>query len=99
MIDVKDAVRIATATFANLMESFAPSEIVLEEVESTDDEKAWRVTLSALLPESKELSNTSPIAAAMASWGPTKRRVYKVLTIDAETGNMKSMKIRSPRTD
>jgi len=93
VIDVKQAVATATSYLGNLMGG-AAKDIVLEEVELSDDERFWLVTLSALLPEPANTENeaTSAIARAL---GHQLRRVYRVFKINADTGVVRSMKMRS----
>jgi hypothetical protein len=95
MIDVKEAVKTASAYFLDLMAANQPSDLLLEEVELAEDEKIWNVTLSALLPEPKDelASHFNSLAAALGQI-PTRRRVYKLFRIDTESGKVKSMKIR-----
>jgi hypothetical protein len=102
MIDAKQAVAIAMTYFRSLFNadilSDILSDILLEEVELSDDEKAWTVTLSALLPVSKdELNETAltAIAEALAT-REQRRRVYKVFKINSEKARVQSMKIRQP---
>ena len=96
MIDVKQAVAAATTYFRTLYNTDALSDILLEEVELTDDERLWIVTLSALLPASNEELNETVSNALATSLGGNRqhRRVYKVFTVSAENGRVRSMKIR-----
>ena len=97
MIDVKQAVAAATTYFRTLYNTDALSDILLEEVELTDDERLWIVTLSTLLPASKEELNETATSNALATaLGVNRqhRRVYKVFTVSAENGRVRSMKIR-----
>jgi len=95
MIDMKQAVNVAMTFLVDLMDTTKVSEILLEEVESNDDERLWSVTLSALLPESQDGPKPSPLALAMGNAPSNRRRIYKVFTIDADTGKLKSMRMRS----
>lgn len=76
MIDVKLAVNNVVAFLKHLPAATVIDER-LEEVELTDDEKHWLITLSY-----RDSHLTS-------------ERSYKKFTIDAETGEVQSMKIRS----
>jgi hypothetical protein len=80
MLDVKEAAQRASEYFANLYADRDVSNIQLEEVELSDDGKYWLITLS--YPDH---------AAFLTSF----KRKYKVFTIDAATGEVKSMKIRT----
>lgn len=94
IIDVKQAVDSATAYFSKLM---PVEDVRLEEVEISDDERFWYVTLSALVrppnatqPGPSEAS-TSHLAGLFKG---DRERVYKVFTVDSVTGAVRSMKIR-----
>jgi hypothetical protein len=91
MIDVKQAVSISTQYFLNLVGAESVSDVLLEEVEPSDDERFWYVTLSAALPAPKDGINA--IAAALGN--SPRRRVYKVFKVDAGTGTVRSMKMRT----
>ena len=95
MTDVKQAVAIAMTYFRTLMDDKGLSDILLEEVELSDDERYWNVTLSALLPASNEepVYEFNSIAQALGQQ-PQRRRVYKVFKINAERATVQSMKIR-----
>ena len=54
----------------------------LEEVELSDDEKYWFITLSYPLPSPVPLLNLPP------------KKDYKIFKIDSKTGQVRSMKIR-----
>lgn len=100
MIDVKLAVAEAILYFRDLMGADRVSDILLEEVSPSADERFWEVTLSALLPESKDATpeRTISLAEALGSAAlrlPARRRIYKVFEIDAGTGKVRSMKMRS----
>jgi len=82
MIDVKQAAQLASQYFAGLYEGQTASGAQLEEVEIAEDGKYWLITLSYPLTEVTGLLNFN-----------YKRR-YKVFKIDAETGEILSMKIR-----
>ena len=87
MIDAKEAARIAIEYVRALYESDEIPQLVLEEVELAKDGKFWLVTVSFLRPVAR-----SPIEAMTGQHGPT---AYKVLEVDAETGQLHSMKMRT----
>jgi hypothetical protein len=93
IVDVKYAVDRATAYFSKLM---APTDIRLEEVEISDGDRFWLVTLSALVPAQKaaNIDGQIPLSALATIFKPDTERVYKVFTVDASTGDVRSMKIR-----
>ncbi len=88
MIDAKEAARIA---FEYVQEVYKADEIPhlsLEEVELSSEGDFWFVTVSFLRPVSK-----SPIEAMTT--GQLGTATYKVLKIQAEGGQVHSMKIRT----
>lgn len=92
MIDVKQAVKIAAEYFTGVMGEKA-FDLTLEEVELSEDEKWWRVTLSAEIPISPPPSDL-PGANALSIFRREYRRVYKLFVINAQTGAVRSMKMR-----
>lgn len=83
MIDVKQAVQIAKAKAAEMLEETSPN---LEEIERDfyKDRDVWSITLS--LPHAKIAS-----ISHLASPGQ-----YKRFLIDTETGELVAMKLREP---
>ncbi len=81
MIDVKQAAQIALNYFSELNPGKLQN-LALEEVELTDDEENWLVTLGYNLPTVNIFGN-----------GSTERE-YKVFRIDAKGGKVASMKIK-----
>jgi hypothetical protein len=79
MLDVKQAVDIASQYLIALFADKAISNIQLEEVELSEDEKHWLITLS--FTESQQIL-----------FPP--RKSYKLFKINADTGQVQSMKIR-----
>lgn len=80
MIDAKEAVRIAIDYYKDVCgESF--SGLQLEELDMTEHEDHWLVTLSYV---------ENPLAALMGE----PKRSYKIFKISRETGQVVSMKIR-----
>ncbi len=79
MIDVKQAVDIASQYLISLFADKNPSNIQLEEVELSEDEKHWFITLSF---------------TEMVLFIVQPRKSYKLFKINADTGQVQSMKIR-----
>lgn len=77
MIAVKKAIDLSRIYLIDSL-SLTSSEIEVEEVELSDDEEYWLITLS--------------FVRAMVVYNDD--RIYKILKINSETGNVKSMKIR-----
>ena len=91
MIDVKEAVRTAANYLADLFAEEDISDIRLEEVELSEDNQTWNVTLSFLR---KVRVRGAPAEALSAGLGPQMDRDFKVLTVRAEDGVVTSVKIR-----
>lgn len=85
IIDVKQAAGLASQYVNNLYAEQMPSPTQLEEVELTEDGKYWLITVS-FVPRA-----STPIEQALS----TPKRVYKLFKINAQTGQMVSMKIRT----
>lgn len=85
-IDVKTAVEVAMAYFTNLYGSLY-TDLALEEVEKVDRRgtNKWLVTLG-YLP-----ARRSAMAGVFTAAGSP--RQYKLITVDAETGEAESMKV------
>ena len=91
MIDVKHAVQVAYDFIRQLPEFGYADPITLEEVELTDDERYWLITLG--LYRSALPITTGPLeifAGALSK----REREYKIVKIHADSGKVQSMKIR-----
>lgn len=86
MIDAKESVRIAMEAMGELYGGEQTPQLMLEEVELSEDGRSWQVTLSFFRPIQK--------SAIEAMTGQPGVPVYKVLAIDAESGQVHSMKVR-----
>ena len=94
MIDVKTAVKNAMEYVAEI---FGPDEVIdvrLEEVERSEDGRFWFVTVGF------DWKYKSPLTAYEHSQpifrkDPTRRREFKRVKIDANTGEVESVTIRS----
>ena len=60
----------------------------VEEVELTDDDQYWLVTLSFILPEEERTASGGAFKFGR------RQRNYKVFKIDRKSGEVRSMKIR-----
>jgi hypothetical protein len=85
VIDAKQAVKIARQYFQELFADQPLVNIQLEEVERTDEGKFWRVTIGF---DRQGPGDLRTILGQVP-------RYYKVVTIDAITGEAESVKIRS----
>ena len=81
MIDAKEAVRIANEYFSSMYEGGPLAEILLEEVELSEEGDAWLVTIGF---------DWQPTSGT-ASLGPGERK-YKLMRLEVETGRLVSMK-------
>ena len=84
MIGVKEAVNKAIDFVQDLYGDTAAA-LSLEEVELTDDGRYWLITVGFVRPQ---LDNPLRVFAGGAA------RAYKVIKVDAQTGEPLSMKIR-----
>lgn len=64
----------------------------LEEVELSDDGKNWFITVS-FIRQLPAMSVAEKISMINSGINPSERD-YKLITVDAETGEVRSMKIR-----
>jgi hypothetical protein len=87
-VDVKQAVAAAISAVQNLFAGQDIRDLLLEEVEKSEDDRHWRVTISF----ARLIEGGNALRTALA--GPEYNRFYKVIELDAVTGNLVSMKIR-----
>jgi hypothetical protein len=92
-ITLKAAAQIAADYFYQLYPQFQrpAANVMLEEVEEIDDGANWLITIGYDL----ERRGSTSLAGALAFGQPPFSRQYKVIKIDAKTGRVVSMKIRS----
>lgn len=91
MISIQDAVK-AARDFAEVLYSEGElKQLRVEEIESSEDGKHWLVTLGWVEPATRQIGGFAGLTNATIEPLP---RVYKVFTIDAETGRVLSMKMR-----
>lgn len=91
IIDVKEATHIAIETAKKIFEGQQLLDLALEEVELTEDERYWLITLGFSL-ETTVQAGTSIFGASII---PEYTRKYKLFKIDTKTGEVHSMKIRA----
>ena len=91
-VDVKEAVRKSGAYFRKLYPEIATGgNLMLEEVEESEDGSYWLVTLGYDIRR-----HAYPLSGNLKDvFGPQVVRHYKVFKVDAKTGRILSMKIRS----
>ena len=92
MIDVKQAVQAATQYARDLFADQELRHLRVEEVELTEDRSIWNITLGWVEPAIRTRPSLVP---SYADGGVVKLpRVYKVFDVDAESGEVRAMKIR-----
>jgi hypothetical protein len=84
MIPVKEAVKRAMVFLAELQEANPPEDVTIEEVELSNDGLFWLITIS-FFPSGSSI-------AALTGKKPFKQ--YKIFRVDAESGEVISMKMR-----
>lgn len=89
-IDVKQAVLNAMNFVKDLYEGQKTENLLLEEVEFSDNQNQWLVTIGFSIPKQDD----SVTAALMLRPSHSTERYYKVIHIDAESGKALSMKMR-----
>lgn len=86
MVNVNEAIESAE-TFTKKVIDNPLTNIAVEEVELSEDEKTWLITLGWDEPMKGVTSS-----ALKSVIGP--ERIYKVFYVDIETGNVNKMKLR-----
>lgn len=96
MIDKKQAIRNAKDDLIENYEGSDIRDVLLEEVELSDDEKLWKITLGFSSPVSDAASNLTKMQRGLIQAGvllPKFDRIFKIFLIDSDNGRVKSMKI------
>ena len=86
MIEIKDAARAALENLPQLIGESELQDLMLDEIELSEDGKAWLATCSFVMA-----GQGSPIEMMT---GGKEHRVSKVVRIDAESGTVEAMKNR-----
>lgn len=91
-IDVKTAVIAANDYLQDVKDlmKIQLESLRLEEVELSEDQREWLITLGFDVPV-----KTNSLANFMAGTNSIHQREYKLFKVDSETGEVKSMKIRT----
>ena len=87
MITVKEAIQAAMQFVAETFGEGTLASLRLEEVEPSPDDACWYITVSLVRG-----MGAGAMAAALGV--DSKARDYKTVTVDAQTGTVKSVKIR-----
>jgi hypothetical protein len=93
MIDVEQAVEIAVKYCGKLFGHLA-NEFRLEEVELSSDDKHWLITIG--FSEPVPLQPETVTEALQGMMRQRRERKYKIVDVDAESGKVRAVKIRSP---
>lgn len=90
LVGLKDAAGIALEYFLDLYPEFrrTAANVMLEEVEEIDDAANWLITIGYDM-------DRRLVRPTIAFGPPPPERHYKVIKVDAQTGRVISMKIRS----
>ena len=91
MIDLKSAVRIASEELGSLYPPEVLRDVLLEEVEKSDDGRFWLVTLGFTRPLPQ--IGVSDVFKALTA--KDVKREYKIFEIDGDTGTLRSMRMRT----
>ena len=91
MIDAKQAVKKALEYLNEMYDANELKDVMLEEVELSDDDKYWNVIIGFAR---RQVSTAEGPMASLV--GPTEqyKREFKIFTIDANKGIVRSMKIK-----
>lgn len=91
-IDVRAAVTAANRYLQDVNDliKIQPESLRLEEVELSEDQREWLITLGFDVP-----IRTNSWANLVPETNSIYQREYKLFKVDSETGEVKSMKIRS----
>ena len=90
-IDAKRAVAIAMKYFIELFPDMARASVLLEELEGSDDEDYWFVTIGF---DSQRPVHAAPGKAVEAFFAARPRK-YKTFKVSTSSGKVTSMKIRT----
>lgn len=96
IIDMQGAVGIAEKSFETLLGKEPHWLLSLEEVELTDDDRYWHVTLGYSTLPPPMPGQESDSAPSLPDWlkhaRPKMNRRFKVFTIDAADGTVRALK-------
>jgi len=87
MITVKEAVKAAMTSVADVFSGQSPIGLRVEEVDCSEDDTTWHVTVSFV-------PGALPGAAAASMGFSSEGREYKTVTLRASDGKVQSLKIR-----
>jgi hypothetical protein len=91
MVDVKQAVSKAMDYLRDMYQIDQFKDVMLEEVDLSEDNKYWNVTIG--FTHRQESTSGGPMATLIGQSTEFKRE-YRVFQIDAEGGDLRSMRSR-----
>jgi hypothetical protein len=91
MVDVKEAVGKAMEYLKDMYQIDQFKDVLLEEVDLSEDNKFWNVTIGFTRPQ--ESTSGGPMATLIGQSAEFKRE-FKVFQIDAESAALRSMRSR-----
>jgi hypothetical protein len=91
MVDVKEAVGKAMDYLKDMYQIDQFKDVLLEEVDLSEDNKFWNVTIGFTRPQ--ESTSGGPMATLIGQSSEFKRE-FKVFQIDAESAALRSMRSR-----
>jgi hypothetical protein len=94
MVEVQQAVQIALQYVDKLFGGDTAKQLQLEEVELSDDERHWFITIGFNQPVTFEGDFLSEALKSITR--PRVERKYKVIDVDAKSGKVRAVKIRQP---
>lgn len=96
MIDVKQAIRAAKENLLGLYDDTEIKDVLLEEVELSEDGKVWNITLGFSVPEPTRVTYVEGggLSTAMRNAFRQYERKYKLFRVNGDDGMVMSMKIR-----
>lgn len=91
-LDAKQAAKLALKYFTDLFPDAKISDVALEEVEFSEDENYWLITLG-YVPQTAPAPQINKSLVTLFG-PPSSARKYKVFKVDARNGKVISMRIR-----
>ncbi|TWT41029.1 hypothetical protein RAS1_37200 [Phycisphaerae bacterium RAS1] len=93
-LSAKEAAAHAAAFLRELLAT-PKAELRLDEVELSDDDRVWRITLSYLGPADPGQSGFAEFLHKVQDMpGSSIERIYKLVEVDAHTGEVRAVRIR-----
>lgn len=91
MISIEEAVKAARDFAGRLYAEGELKQLPVEEIEASANDTKWFVTLGWVEPAVRQLGGFAGLSNTTIEPLP---RVYKLFTVNAETGHVESMKMR-----